>query len=314
MDREVMHIFRACLGTMLVLAIGHPGPAAGAEPAPATQRGSHYWRELVEADFQVPEGERAVDLLLEMDALLASPDPWLRDEVAYSAAVRWIFADPVLSDDELRQVMGRWLGNLGLGPGESAADAVLRRSFSALCLSIVAARDLREPFLSQAEFDGLLDGTLGYLASERDLRGFDPQLGWIHGVAHTADVLKFLARSPRLPAAAQSRILAALDARLMTADEVFVWGENARLAEVIASIVGRADFDRTALDHWLSAWLERHRALWSGGPLIEPERFVRVQNGLQVLRSLYVALAMQGVSPPAEAAREAVLDTVAKMR
>ena len=38
---------------------------------------------------------------------------------------------------------------------------------------------------------------LAYLAAELDLRGIEPRVGWIHATAHTADLLKFLARNPR---------------------------------------------------------------------------------------------------------------------
>lgn len=290
--------------------------AAGtAELSAQAPRERDFWRELSAADFQVPEGLQAVDLLLEMNALLGSTDPWLRDEVAYSAAARWIFRAPGLPDDELRRVMALWLGNLQEGTGNLDVESLLRRSFSALCLSLVAARDLRTPFLSPAEFGTLLDSTLTYLESERDLRGFDRQLGWIHTVAHTADVLKFMARNPRLRSADQRRILEALDAKLMAADEVLVWGEEARVAEVIRSLVARPDWDSEALDAWLGRWPERHRELWENGPMIDPDRFVRVQNGLQVLRSLSVSLSLADSSMPAnQPARESVLGALARMR
>lgn len=289
--------------------------SGAAEQSAQPPRERDFWRELSAADFQVPEGLQAVDLLLEMNALLGSTDPWLRDEVAYSAAARWILRAPGLPDDELRRVMALWLGNLQQGIGKPDVESLLRRSFSALCLSLVAARDLRTPFLSPAEFGTLLDTTLGYLESERDLRGFDRQLGWIHAMAHTADLLKFLARNPRLQTSDQRRILDALDAKLMAADEVLVWSEEARVAEVIRSLVERPDIDSEALDAWLERWPERHRELWANGPMIDPDRFVRVQNGLQVLRSVYASLSLTDSSAPAnQAARESVLSALARMR
>jgi len=67
------------------------------------------------------------------------------------------------------------------GIGETGTDSVLLRSFSALDLSILAALENRDPALDDAAYRKLLDDALGYLRDERDLRGFEPRVGWIHG-------------------------------------------------------------------------------------------------------------------------------------
>ena len=54
-------------------------------------------------------------------------------------------------------------------------------------------------------------------AAERDRRGYAADTGWVHATAHTADVLRFLARSPKLPVAGQARLLAAIPAGLRDA-------------------------------------------------------------------------------------------------
>ena len=65
-----------------------------------------------------------------------------------------------------------WTGNLQAGLGEPSGDAAFRRSFSALNLSVIAARENAAPFLSQDEFDKFLSTMLDYLAREKDTRGF----------------------------------------------------------------------------------------------------------------------------------------------
>src|SRR4029453_1426853 len=98
----------------------------------------------------------------------------------------WIYRDQKLSPAQLREPMAEWIGNLKRGLGEQGTDSVLLRSFSALELSLLAAYDLKTPFLSQEEYDALLAAALDYLADERDVRGYDPEKGWMHSVAHTA--------------------------------------------------------------------------------------------------------------------------------
>src|SRR5262249_27714329 len=124
---------------------------------------------------------------------------------------------------------------------------------SALTLSVIAARENEQPFLGDAEYQRLLDGALTYFHDERDLRGFDATKGWMHSAAHTSDLLKFLARNPRLRAADQARILDALLAKNRDAPSAFVQGEDERMARVVISLVYRPDFDRDAYRAWLTA-------------------------------------------------------------
>ena len=101
---------------------------------------------------------------------------------------------------DLRPMILMLEANLRKGIGAIGTDGVLLRSFSALTLSVVAARDSEAPFLSAEEYATLLDAALAYFHDERDTRGFDAAKGWMHSAAHTSDLLKFLARNPRLPA------------------------------------------------------------------------------------------------------------------
>ncbi len=272
------------------------------------------WVALRESNFTVPAGQTPIALLRQMNVLVGSTDPFLRDSVAYEAAARWIYTTGALSASEQREMLALWTTNLQAGLGEQAGDAVFRRSFSALNLSIIAARENAAPFLSQEEFDGFLATMLDYLTRERDTRGYDASRGWIHAAAHTADVLKFLARSSKLTVPAQGRVLAAIDEKCRTFASVFQWGEDARLAQVIVSLARRADFDKAALDAWLAAIRARRTEVWAHAPAVDPSEFAKLQNVTLVLRAAYVTLSIEPVTPAAEPARAAILDTLRALR
>ena len=95
-----------------------------------------------------------------------------------------------------REIIDTLTGNLRRGIGEVGTDTVLLRSFSALDLSILAALELQDPVLDAAGYRRLLDDALAYLAAERDLRGIDSRVGWIHATAHAADAATI--PSPRI--------------------------------------------------------------------------------------------------------------------
>jgi hypothetical protein len=293
---------------VLVPDTGQSGPAEVAGKSRAE------WVALRESNFTVPAGQTPIALLRQMNALIGSTDPYLRDVVSYEAAARWIYTNGALSSDEQREILTLWISNLQGGLGETGGDAVFRRSFSALNLSVIAARENAAPFLSQSEFDGFLTNMLNYLAREKDTRGYEGEHGWIHATAHTADVLKFLTRSPKLVVPAQARVLSGIDEKCRSFGSVFQWGEDARLAQVIVSLAKRSDFDKPALDAWLTAVRDRRTALWKQAPAIDPVEFARVQNLTMVLRAAYVSLSIEPIVPAAEPARAALIDTLRALR
>lgn len=289
---------------------------ATAWPALAEAADGHdraFWRAVVESGYQLPDGESALELLEELSGMLGSPDPELRDEFGYGITARWVYRDKLYSPEELRGVLAEWQENLGAGLGEVGTQSVLLRSFSALNLSILAAHDNAEPFLDREEVGSLVRAAVHYFRSERDLRGHDEELGWVHPLAHTADLLKFLARSRHLDPSAQTTLLEAIAARVELPDAtVYAWGEGERFARVVLSLIGRDDFDQTAFEEWLKTLAGKAEGLWEG-PL-DHARYATVENAKQILRSLYALLSLQEEpSQAVEAATRQTLETLVSM-
>jgi hypothetical protein len=277
-----------------------------AQDRPATHS-KDYWRSIVKSAFDPPAGVTAAELAPELVANLGSPDPELRDDLSVSILTAWIYRKKLLTPDDLHPIVATLVGNLRKGIGETGTDSVLRRSFSALALSIVAARENEAPFMAPAEYDGLLDAALEYFRSEHDLRGYDAAKGWMHSAAHTADLLKFLARSPRLTAAGQTRLLDALAAKNRDAGTPFSQGEDERMARIVISIARRADFDRAAF----RAWLDRIQA---AAKFPEPATVAALraqQNARHLLTALWTEMTVdERPSQGADFARQALRETL----
>ncbi|MBK9090929.1 MAG: DUF2785 domain-containing protein [Holophagales bacterium] len=270
-----------------------------------------FWMALAAKDFAVPEGESAGALALEAADFLSSPDPALRDGVGYEALARWVYKDGLVPSADLERLRLRLQAGLKNGLGETSGDSAYGRSFSAIGLSILAATDLKSPWMTQEAFDDLLAASAAYLGAERDLRGFVPGSGWVHATAHTADVLKFLSRNPRLSSAGQARIVDAVAGRLRTAGVVFTWGEDERLALVLLSLTRRKDFAPRPFEAWLASLSAENSALWKNGPAIDPDAFVPVRAQKQVLVHLAALLAREE-APPA-AVRKALNEALGKL-
>jgi len=298
------------LGLVLSLA----GPAAGADAKEREARDAAFWQGIVAAHFKVPEGESPAALMSEVSGLLASPDPRLRDTYGYGIAEAWIYREPKLSASDVRALARDWTANLRRGIGSKDDDTVFLRSFSALDLSLVAALDLKQICLTPSDFAELLDAALAYLAAEKDLRAYDPQKGWIHATAHTADLLKFLARNDKLPEAAQEKIVGAIEAKLRVADVAFTHGEDERLASALASLLVRADAAPDLLVPWLAHLKEAGAELWRNEPFVDPAAYRSLQNQENCLKNLHVILSVRGMEKPlpsaASAADERILEAL----
>lgn len=238
---------------------------AGAAHGQGTH-GREYWREIQANHYNVPEGAKAIALAKELDGYLKSSDSELRDDFAYSILAEWILHKDVFSREELLEFEEKWRGNLRAGIGERGTDSIYLRAFSALCLSAIAEREAKAPFLGEARYRALLDAAADYLKDERDLRGFDATHGWMHATAHTADLLAALARHPLFAKADQASVLKAITVRLEAAHEIFSYGEQDRLANVAAAIAERADFDRAGFHAWLVEMNNADRAIWKDSP------------------------------------------------
>ncbi len=166
---------RKCIPLFLVVAAGLATPPARVTDPPTHDK--EFWRAVSKDEGKVPAGLQPRALAPELIADLASTDSELRDRLAYDILVLWIYKG-ALMPDEVRPLMAPLLANLRVGIGETGTDGVFRRSYSALILSIIVARNNGQgAFLTPEEYRTLLDAALAYLGGEKDERGFDPQKG-----------------------------------------------------------------------------------------------------------------------------------------
>lgn len=300
---------------LLLLANGHAAIAAASSTAGEVAHGRGFWMKLL-VECEVPKGESAAALVDEAVSFQASRDPFWRDDIGYQVVLQCVYRQHRLSPEERRKLVDALTVNLRRGIGESGTDTVFLRSFSALDLSVIQALELQDPVLDDAGFRSLVDAALAYLVQEKDGRGFEPDVGWIHATAHTADLIKFLARDPRFTPADQAQLFETTWLKA-TAAETPGWdfGEDERLASALLSVTRRPDFNGAAFDEWLAHFVPfeknyRHQEAQDLDS-IEATRNVR-----DLLQSLFVQLSLEQPSPTAgqQAARTKALETLRLIR
>jgi hypothetical protein len=222
-----------------------PASAAHAVCAPLglDRAGTSAWKA---GGFKVDPGNRQAVL----DGLvncLWEPDPALRDGVGYEGLAT-ILRGGQVPPSTLPALEAE------LRAGLAAPDPLgIRRPFAILALAEVVRADRLSPALSAEGRALLLETGAQYLETLTDYRGFDPHVGWRHGVAHGADLMMQLAMNPAVDRAGLLRILQALGSQVAPAAHSYVQGESDRLARAAVQVARRGVL--TAPD-W-SAWFAR---------------------------------------------------------
>lgn len=203
---------------------------------------------LKAADFEMPNAAAREAMAFALIDCLASPDPALRDGIAYEGLQRWLRAK-AFAPETLRALRTRLFAQLDAPDPDGVA-----RPFAALALSELARTDRIDPWMRPDERDAMVERAASYLESVRDYRGFDAEAGWRHGVAHGADWAMQLALNPALSRAQLDRLRLAVAAQAVPASaQAYVFGESERLARPLLFIAKRDLHDEADWSAWFAA-------------------------------------------------------------
>jgi hypothetical protein len=252
-----------------------------------------YWKQVQEADFEVPADRPLDDLTAELTRMLGSNDPVVRDGTAYPALATWTSRG--VYDDLLAGLGDGMAAGLRVGLGERESDTVFRRSFSVLVLGECIARDNAAGLVPPGKVLEWGDRVSTWYLRERDTRGFVPGKGWAHAVAHGADAIGTLAESPHLDKAELTVLLDVLADRLtLRAEAQFVHGEPDRMAAATMCVLRRNVVPLSVLEPWVARLAAAATARLPRGT----DPFLHRGNSESFLRALYLQLAL-APRPPA---------------
>ncbi len=252
-----------------------------------------YWRQVQEADFEVPADRPLDDLTAELTRMLGSNDPAVRDGTAYPALATWTSRG--VYDDLLSGLGDGMAAGLAVGLGEPESDTVFRRSFSVLVLGECVARDNAAGLVPPGKIMEWGDRISTWYLRERDLRGYVPGKGWAHAIAHGADAIGTLAESPHLGKTELTVLLDVLADRItLPAETQFVHGEPDRMAAATLNVLRRNLVPLSVLEPWVSRLASAATARVPRGT----NPFLRRGNSESFLRALYLQLAL-APHPPA---------------
>ena len=282
---------RANRFALLTFLIAAPPLALAAAPdCLETIEALEYWRP-VRAQAENPDLP-ADSLARELVACLASPAPELRDGTAYELYALWLRNDR-LSDDTRRLLLNELSSRLS----DPSPAATLSRSFSALVLAELMRSDAIEPFMDQASRDALL-ATVGQALGEvQDFRGLDPALGWVHPVAHMADLLWRFALHPATTPDQARAVLDAVRTKTAPTATAYAFNEPDRLARAVSTVVVRELVPANEVVTWLETYAApESQEKWSDA-FRTPAGMAELHNTKLFLRALSDQLDGKDVDP-----------------
>ena len=228
--------------------------------------------------------EAFVESMFQELSALGSPDPKLRDDLAWSTLSRYLRS----------QLFPSAMRSLALNTLLSSeyiffdfegkyAESAVKRSFSTLTVADVVGGDIHASRLGPEDLHNASKQIRRYLDLEKDQRGFVESIGWVHCLAHAGDAVLALNLHPntRLTDLVENAkaIQKVVEGRGF---DVFKWGEEQRLGRPLARAIARIEL-KVALSEVLAVYTRKY--------LFEnPSR----QNVLNMLRCTYLDLHWSG--------------------
>lgn len=281
------------------------GTARAADSCPPGGWTAEQLQALKSSEFKLDDATRRGRLALGLLDCLGSPDPALRDGIAFEAWSAWLRAG-ALDEATRLAALERLLPRIA---PEAPAGAGFDAPFAALVLSEIARTDRVSPWMAPAMRERLLAAGTAYLASVRDYRGFDAREGWRHGVAHGADLMLQLALNPALDKPQLDRIFAALATQVAPEGHAYVYGEPERLARPLLYGALRGLHTEADWKAWFEALATPGRAASWREAVGAPEGLARRHDLRAFLLAVYAEIAEEQ-RPALAAMRPAVQEAL----
>lgn len=239
--------------------------------------------------------ENGDTLLQQMLLQIGSTDAELRDQLIYRSFIT-LLSDNLLNSKQLQSLFNTATSEAYLYAqiGEDHTDSVFIRSFSALLVAGILAKDAELLVLEEEGLDRFFKKIGRYLLLEKDLRGYVDGKGWAHSIAHGADLASTTIKHPKFDLQYTPSILHALKLAAWK-DNVYVNDEEERLVTIIESLLHRG-YSEEALIEWVEQvfdQFEMHLLTQGYNPLFFSGRTCT----LNMMKTLYFALKMNNQAP-----------------
>lgn len=181
---------------------------------------------------------------------IGHPNPAIRDDLIYNSWCNGLEHHLISPQQYI------WIANTIQARQLLKHTDTLTRSYSALLTSLLISCDnwSESPYFLLLENSraSIFEEALSYLKNELDIRGYDPKLGWIHAIAHGAELLMATSLHDSFPKRRLTEVWQVIINLLYRQTAVFSAGEADRLAFIIIQLLLSEKLSQTELAKWIS--------------------------------------------------------------
>lgn len=159
--------------------------------------------------------------------------------------------------------------------------SVLTRSFTVLQLANLVAVHNRDFIIHGKIIKDLYDKFLDYFAQEEDMRGFGEEVGFMHSIAHAADLFAQLMKVELFRENEIKTMFKTITDKYKTDKMFFMYDEDERFVNAIMNGLERDILDQEFIEGWITD-LGNYRK-----PKEWPQAYFITNNVKVFLRSLY---------------------------
>lgn len=113
--------------------------------------------------------------------------------------------------------------------------SVVKRTFTLLQIAFILELDREKNILKSSTIDHIANAMVRYLKEEQVIEGYDETVGWMHSIAHSADVLVLLFSSKDVTSKTKQDLLMNLCHKIQVNHYIYVDGEEERITKAIIS-------------------------------------------------------------------------------
>ena len=217
---------------------------------------------------------------------LGDPSPEIRDNLVFTSLARGI-QEELFTQEQFHFISETIISDEGV---EKEIDKIglstLDRSFRALIYANLLSADANQQSIFYQGLKAdiryiLLDQGLHYLLKEKDTTGFSSQYGWVHAVAHGADLLTEVVCHPEFPNKKVHEGLNILGQVFKRISIRFIDDEDWRLARVLYEPILQGKIEQEQVASWIKTL---------DFPIEEREDFYKFSNLRSCLLEVYIQL------------------------
>ena len=271
-----------------------------------------FWISIAKNDYKTPEDHTLEELTKTLFGYLSSADPELRDDIAYIVYANFLKRE-MYSKEDVQAHVKELTSNLEKGIGETDPDSVFLRSFSVLLLAEIVYNDNKKPLLGKDQVHFILEKALQYLNAEKDPRGYVPVKGWVHALAHTADLMQELGKNRFSEKDELEKLLQGIANKLVhSTNWVYIHGEDERLANAVMAMFQRDVVATDFLTDWLKSMTEPNKS-WKGA-YTDENQVKAFHNTRNFLRSLSDTLRKSEDMPQKQEYQNSVFEALGNLK